>query len=214
MENVSPMDSQPEALVFDFDGVIADTEPLYWRAWRELLSAYNVPFEWEDYCKIGRGIRDDIMLQSLAQQVSEPDLALRIVPRLPERKEMIRRWNAEQSPISKPTVELLKSLKGLKVGLVTSSDRPEVEPMLNAAGIIDCFNACVFGEEITRHKPDPAPYFLIRQKLAISGGVAFEDSAAGLLSATSAGFQTIRVPIPEDLPELVQKLLTSDRTGD
>jgi beta-phosphoglucomutase len=201
------MGSIPEALVFDFDGVIANTEPLYWRAWCELLKPYAVRFEWDDYCRIGRGIRDEKMLASLAAIVGDPDAMAQIERRLPERKEMVRRWKVEDPPIAEETVQLLKSLNGWKLGLVTSSDHADIERLLHMAGIADCFDACVFGEEITSHKPDPAPYLLIRKKLGISGGVAFEDSDAGLLSAAGAGFETICVSNPEDLPRLVRELV-------
>lgn len=201
------MQSTPEALVFDFDGVIADTEPLYWRAWCELLKPYAVPFAWEDYCRIGRGIRDEKMLPSFAEIVADSEAMAQIARRLPERKEMVRKWKLEDPPIAKATAQLLKSLKDWRLGLVTSSDHADIEMLLQHAGIADCFEACVFGEEITRHKPDPAPYLLIRQKLHISGGVAFEDSDAGMLSASAAGFQTIRVSSPDDLPRLVEQLL-------
>ena len=67
MNECFPSLSSPEVLVFDFDGVIANTEPLYWRAWCELLQPYNVAFAWADYCRIGRGIRDEKMLASLAE---------------------------------------------------------------------------------------------------------------------------------------------------
>jgi len=201
------MNAKPEALVFDFDGVIANTEPLYWRAWCELLKPYAVPFEWDDYCRIGRGIRDENMLASLAAMVADPAVMAQIERRLPERNEMVRKWKLHEPAIAPSTVHLLKSLKGWTLGLVTSSDRADVEALLHNAGIADCFEACVFGEEITQHKPDPAPYLLIRKRLGINGGVAFEDSDAGLLSAAGAGFQTIRVSSPDDLPTLVRELL-------
>lgn len=201
------MDSSPEALVFDFDGVIANTEPLYWRAWCELLKPYNVPFEWSDYCRIGRGIRDEKMLDSLAELVPDPDLMNHLRRRLLEHKEMVRRWEIHEPPIADATIELLKSLRGQALGLVTSSDRSEIDVLLRSAGIADCFRACVFGGEVKNHKPDPAPYLLMRQKLGISGGIVFEDSEAGLLSASSAGFRTIRVADPDDLPRLVRDLL-------
>lgn len=201
------MQPTPEALVFDFDGVIANTEPLYWRAWCELLKPYAVPFTWEDYCRIGRGIRDEKMLPSLAEIVANPEAMARIASRLPERKEMVRRWKLDAPPIANATVELLKSLKDWRLGLVTNSDHADIETLLQHAGIAGCFEACVFGEEITRHKPDPAPYLLIRQKLEISRGVAFEDSDAGMLSAGEAGFETIRVSSPDDLPGLVRQRL-------
>jgi beta-phosphoglucomutase len=204
------MNSLPEALVFDFDGVIADTEPLYWRAWCELLKPYGVAFEWAEYCRIGRGIRDERMLESLAELISNPDVVARIKTMLPERKELVRRWKLDQLPIADATVRLLSSLKGQTLGLVTSSDREEIELLLQRAGIDGCFHACVFGDEITTHKPDPAPYLLIKEKLGISGGVVFEDSEAGLLSAAGAGFKAVRVASPEKLPKLVWQLLYSE----
>jgi beta-phosphoglucomutase len=207
---ISKMDSAPGAIIFDFDGVIADTEPLYWRAWSELLKEHGVSFEWADYCRIGRGIRDENMLQSLAQLVPDPEVMACIQRRLPERREMIRLWKLDPPPISAATVELLHSLQGRTLGLVTSSDRFDVEGLLQSAGIADCFDGCVFGEEITSHKPDPTPYLLIREKLRINGGVVFEDSDAGVLSATRAGFRTIRVTSPEHLPHLVRKMLKGE----
>jgi len=206
------MTAKLEALVFDFDGVIADTEPLYWRAWREILGAYGVPFGWEEYCRVGRGIREEKMLESLADRIPDPEAMDQIRLRLPERWQMVQGWICDQPPISAGTAELLHSLAGRTLGMVTSSDREGIEPLLQAAGIADCFDACVFGEEITRHKPDPAPYVLIREKLGISGGVAFEDSDAGLLSASSAGFKTVRVGSPDELPGLVRALLKQEES--
>lgn len=173
------------------------------------MKPYGIPFEWDQYCRIGRGIRDEKMLASLAELVPDPEVIERIRRRLPERKELVRRWKLSEPPISPATVELLQSLEG-KVGLVTSSDHADIEALLVQAGIADCFDACVFGEEITHHKPDPAPYLLIRQKLGIRGGIAFEDSEAGILSAAAAGFQTIRVRSPDDLPRLVREVLGAE----
>ena len=138
------MDSNPEALVFDFDGVIADTEPLYWRAWCELLKPYAVAFGWDDYCRIGRGIRDEKMLPSLAEIVANPEAMEQIRRRLPERKALVRKWKLSEPPITQATLKLLGSLKDWRVGLVTSSDHADIEALLQHAGIADCFDACAF----------------------------------------------------------------------
>jgi HAD superfamily hydrolase (TIGR01509 family) len=196
-------DSIGDALVFDFDGVIADTEPMYWRAWRELLIDYDLPFAWADYCRMGRGIRDEAILVSLAAMVPDAEVMTRIRKRIPECAEKVRSWMQDQPPISDATVLLLNSLEGRTLGLVTTSNRLDVEALLRRKGIAGCFKACVFGEEVTRHKPDPAPYLLIRKKLGVRGGVVFEDSEVGLLSAAKAGFKCIRVSTPGDLTKLV-----------
>src|SRR5271168_2810939 len=68
------MHSQPESLIFDFDGVLADTEPLYWKAWRELLLPHGIELSWEEYCRIGRGVKDDQMLLRIPKVASSPAL--------------------------------------------------------------------------------------------------------------------------------------------
>ena len=53
-----------EALVFDFDGVIADTEPLHWRSWATVLKPMGISFTWEQYCELGLGVNDGEMIRS------------------------------------------------------------------------------------------------------------------------------------------------------
>ena len=56
---------------------------------------------------------------------------------------------------------------------------------------------------MSNHKPDPAPYLLLRERIGLDAGIVFEDSIAGLESAARAGYEVIRVASPEDLPQLV-----------
>jgi HAD superfamily hydrolase (TIGR01509 family) len=202
------MPSQSTLLVFDFDGVIADTEPLFWKAWVELLAPHNLQMSWEEYCRYGRGVKDEQMLRVVPQLASNPSILPTLSRQLGLRKEMIRRWCAEQSPIAEATVRMLQSLGGYRMGLVTSSDRAVVEPLLRAAGIHSCFHALVFAEDCTRHKPDPEPYLLMRRQLGGGEGIAFEDSSAGLASASAAGFSAVCVDEPQRLAEIVARTLS------
>jgi beta-phosphoglucomutase len=201
------MSLEPEALVFDFDGVLADTEPLYWKAWSALLEAHGIPFSWKDYCKFGRGVKDEEMLATLPHLASRPSVLSSLKRQLNRHKEMVRDWTSQRPPIGAPTVSMLKSLTRYKTGLVTSSEEEAVEPILRKAGIYECFQAFVFRNDVKRHKPDPEPYLRIRMKLGVQSGIAFEDSDAGLQSGAKAGFRTIRVAHPSDLPEIVSRAL-------
>jgi beta-phosphoglucomutase len=192
-----------EALVFDFDGVLADTEPLVWRAWAHILAAHNIQLTWDDYCRFGRGVTDQQMLRSLRQLDSGPAFLANLLKEFEAQKEITRSWSLQQSPIPERTVLMLRQLSGFQIGLVTSSRRGEVEPILNAAGIDLCFDALVFAEDSIRHKPDPEPYILVRDWLGISRGLAFEDSDAGLASARAAGLTAVRVDDPHNLAEIV-----------
>ena len=200
---------RPEALVFDFDGVLADTEPLHWKSWAALLLHHGVCLRWEDYCRFGRGVNDERMLESLPQLASRPSIVAQLKEHFESRRQTVREWCAERSPINAPTVKMLKSLGGFRLGLVTGSNRDDVEPVLRAAGIHGCFDALVFTEEVGRHKPDPAPYILVRKTLGVETGIAFEDSDSGMLSASAAGFSALRVADPSQLPKIVEKALAA-----
>jgi beta-phosphoglucomutase len=195
-----------EALVFDYDGVIADTEPLHWKSWAVLLAPYGIEFGWDEYCRVGRGVSDEAIFARFRKQLSEMDAAA-LSSRNNERKQMVSTWSLAESPISTETVALLKSLAGNRIGLVTSSNRVDVEPVLRSAGIYDCFGAMVFGEEPAAPKPSAAPYLLIAERLGVKTGIAFEDSEPGLASARAAGFNAIRIVRPCDLPQMVEMSL-------
>lgn len=203
----------PSALIFDFDGVIADTEPLYWRAWADLLAAHGISLSWEHYCKFGRGVRNDIMLRRLPEVMSNPSILATLEKQMNAHKKMVWDWCSQQSPIPGPTVETLQSLHGYRIGLVTTSDRGEVMSLLRTAGIDSCFRAFVFGEDCRHHKPDPEPYLLILKQLGVSRGIAFEDSDAGMKSASAAGLTPIRVDDPYRLPQIVARALTKSETA-
>jgi HAD superfamily hydrolase (TIGR01509 family) len=108
-------------------------------------------------------------------------------------------------PISEATIEMLLSLKGYRLGLVTSSAKCDVQPVLRAAGIYQCFDALVFGEDVEHHKPAPDPYLLLSRRLDIKTGLVFEDSNAGITSALEAGFTVITVTEPEQLSTIVYR---------
>jgi HAD superfamily hydrolase (TIGR01509 family) len=123
------------------------------------------------------------------------------------RNEAVQELCARNSPIHEATVEMLKSLKGCRLGLVTSSMKSDVEPVLRAAGVLSCFDGAVFGDDVERRKPWPDPYLLAGRLLGIETGLAFEDSDAGIASAENAGFVGIRVDDPEQLDQIVRRAI-------
>lgn len=200
------MPEMREALVFDYDGVIADTEPMHWKSWAALLSTFGVEFGWEEYCEFGLGISDAQIYEQFRKKATLPDADEFSRLNL-ERKERVREWSMKEIPISHETVALLKVLGNRHIGLVTSSGRREVEPVLRAAGIFERFSAMVFGEDVERLKPSPEPYLLIAQRLGVQTGIAFEDSESGLESARAAGFRAVKIERPADLAETVARWL-------
>jgi beta-phosphoglucomutase len=200
------MSDRRRALIFDYDGVLADTERLHWRSWAELLEPYGIQFTWDDYCSVGLGINDLEMCRSIQKQWIPIDEAELLQKNL-ERKRRVRAWSLADPPIPKETVAMLATLSAYQVGLVTSSERSEVEPVIRASGIHEMFDAFVFGEDTAAHKPAPDPYLLIAQKLSVNTGIAFEDSQPGLTSAAAAGFEVVAVEEPRELSQIVARYL-------
>ena len=116
------MGEMREALVFDYDGVIADTEPLHWKSWAALLSPYGVQLGWDEYCRIGQGVSDAQIFEHFGSQMrlAGADELSRLNR---ERKQMVREWSLTESPIPRETVAMLRALGDYRVGLVTSSAR-------------------------------------------------------------------------------------------
>ena len=151
------------------------------------------------------------MIATLGQLVEDPLLLLRVEKQVALRNEIMRDMCISVPPIHEATIELLHSLKGYRLGLVTSSARFDVEPVLRAAGVFKCFEAVVFGDDVERHKPAPDPYLLLGSRLDVKTGLVFEDSDAGIASARQAGFVVIPIVDPADLPRIVYREIRGDR---
>jgi len=201
------MDELRGALVFDYDGVIADTEPLHWKSWAALLATYSYQLGWEEYCGLGCGVDDAQIYEALRSRATLPDED-EFLRRNIERKRMVREWSLEEIPIPRETIALFHALAGHPIGLVTTSKRAEVEPVLRAAHIYDQFDALVFGEDVSTPKPAPDPYLLVAQRLGVPTGIAFEDSEPGLESARAAGFRVVKIDEPRDLAGIVAQILS------
>jgi beta-phosphoglucomutase len=197
--------SRIDTLIFDYDGVIANTEPMHWQIWAEILEPLGIRFTWDQYCEFGRGAQDASMFAKLRQLAQNPSTLSGLEELNALRKRIVRDLCVNEPPIAGATIEMLRSLRGYRLSLVTSSAGSDVQPVLRAAGIYQCFDAMVFGEDVECHKPAPDPYLLLRNRLGIRAGLVFEDSDAGIMSAQQAGFTVIPIADPEQLSRIVYR---------
>lgn len=205
------MNETPPALVFDYDGVLADTEILHWKSWATLVGQYGVQFTWDDYCELGLGVADDQICASFKKQAPILE-TVDLMRQNSDRKRMVREWSLAEPPIPQETIKMLNTLAGYRIGLVTSSDRTDVEPVLRVTGVYENFDAMVFGDDVAKHKPAPDPYLLAAQKLGVDSGVAFEDSGPGIESARAAGFKVVKIDHPSDLASIVADVVRRQAT--
>lgn len=197
----------PQALLFDFDGVLADTEPIHWACWRDLLAPEGIDLDWDYFERECIGLSDREFLEAVARRAASPRTVDELLPLYPLKKKMFADESLRRRLISDATVECLKSLSDKLMAVVTSSVKQEIEPILLKENVHSLMETCVYGDEVPRLKPAPDPYRIAMERLGVSSAVVFEDSKAGVQSALAAGCEVVQVARTEDLPALVWRSL-------
>ncbi len=188
-----------QAVIFDLDGLVVDTEPLQQRAFNQLLSQHGIAYQIsdEEYGKFFVGVSVEENANWLTTRLGLKSSANQI---------RIDQDTIYTSLIQDPAnliatdglYELLNYLesRGLKRGVATGSPRHQVEIILRGLEIDMCFRVVVTGSEISIPKPDPEVYRRAIQALRVDAknAIALEDSAAGVASAQAAGLYAIAVP--------------------
>ncbi|MDA8428502.1 MAG: HAD family phosphatase [Geobacteraceae bacterium] len=198
-----PLGLQAEAVIFDFDGVIVDTEPLHYEAFQRLLEPLGLGFSWEEYIKTYMGFDDrDAFLEAFN------DLERRMTPLalqdLIDRKAVIFQEIIRGGISAYPgAVNLIRQIHNSGTPLAISSGalRSDIEPILETLGLADCFDVIVTAEDVAKSKPDPECYRLAHSRLntfhslnlAAQRVLAIEDTPAGIRAALGAGLQVLAV---------------------
>ena len=196
-----------EAILFDFDGVLVDSEPVHFACWREVLLPFGIDLDWETYRQRCIGIADRAMLETLCALAKPPLDIDRLWAQYPRKKARFRERMMQRETSRPELCELLQSLETYRMAVVTSSGRSEVEPLLKAAGIRRYFDAVVCGEDVERRKPAPDPYRKAAQLLGAVRALVVEDSAAGMESGKAAGFDVLAVESAAEMPAALRRYL-------
>ncbi|MDO5146056.1 MAG: HAD family phosphatase [Eubacteriales bacterium] len=196
-----------EAVVFDMDGIIFDSERLMTRCWMELDKQYGIP-NVEDVCVECLGTNDEetkrIFLHTYGQDFPYERYEQ-------EMMHLYRKWISEGKLEMKPGVtDILSWLKqqGIKVGLATSSRRVLAVEEIREAGLLSFFDSITCGDEVSRSKPEPDIYQKACQNLGVKPENAFaiEDSYHGVRAGKSAGMSVIMVPDMKQPDEAISNL--------
>lgn len=194
-----------DAVLFDFDGTLVDSEPIHFECWGLVLEPLGVKLTWDEYSRNCIGVSDRAMVRQLAAELRLDFEEL--YAQYPRKKELLRDRMLAAPPMDEVVREFLLVYDRLPMGLVTSSHRIEVEPVLEAVGVRQRFGGAVFGDEVKNLKPHPEPYLLAAERLGVSRPLVFEDSEAGMASARAAGFEAVQVKHPSEIPGLASRLL-------
>lgn len=200
-----------DAFLFDFDGVLADTEPVHWKAWADALnSCAGFELTWETYQRFAVG-SPDTALAELIESMGGPSAGQVMSDIFPRKSALFLQRVRTSPPILSETREMIRLLSGQhSVAVVSSSTRTEIEPVLDAARLRSCFHALVFGEDVRELKPAPEPYQKAAELLGAVRPVVFEDSEPGMASGRAAGFTVVPVGHPSELARLVGSVLNGE----
>ncbi|HEY78178.1 MAG TPA: HAD family phosphatase [Dehalococcoidia bacterium] len=185
--------SRPKAVIWDMDGVIADTGPYHFKAWHKVFLERGVELTEEDFKK-NFGKRNDTIIRNTLGD----GIAMAEIEAISEDKETTFRRLVKNNMKPLPGVtRLIKALArgGFKQALGSSAPVENVWLILKSLGIADAFQAIASGDEVTEGKPSPQGFLLAARKLAIEprNCVVIEDAVAGVTAAKRAGMKCLAV---------------------
>jgi len=180
-----------EALLFDFDGVMTDSEPLHRCAWEETMRAFGSSYPSQRAAEFV-GMPDDLVAASLVSRVSLATAPDRL---LDMKRKVFLSYIGKEMRMYDGLRNLLYLLTGKTMGIVTSSVASIVLPALDSFGVADLFQTVVCADDVLRHKPAPDPYLLAAERLGVAANrcVVIEDSRHGIVSGKAAGMFVIGV---------------------
>jgi sugar-phosphatase len=191
-----------KAAIFDMDGLLIDSEPLWRRAEREIFASVGLELT-DDDCRRTTGLRSDEVVDFWFERHpwSGPDVG-EVHRRLDTRVTELIRAEGQAMPGVRRAIETLRDA-GLRLALASSSAHELITAVLATLGQEEVFEVVASGADEPRGKPDPAVYLQALRQLGLPGAecVAFEDSAAGVAAAKAAGIFTIAVPDPAAFAE-------------
>lgn len=182
-----------EAILWDNDGVLVDTEGLFFQATRGALACAGIELTFEQFLDIsmrqGRSAFD-----LAAQQGWPPD---RIAGLKRERDRVYARSLEQQTRVLDGVLGALRALHGrLRMAIVTSSQRYHFDVMHASTRLTEFFEFVLAREDFRETKPNPEPYLLALQRLGLTADrcLAIEDSERGLAAARAAGLRCLVIP--------------------
>lgn len=183
------------ALLFDMDGLVFDSERIVQRSW-------NIAGEKLGYTNMGEHIYHTIGMNHAGANQYFAETLGEMFPieefRTLARENFYNIVEKEGLPVKAGAKELIFYAKqmGYKTAVVTSSRKPYAEKMFRDAGMYQYFDGFIFGDMVTRSKPDPEIYIKAYEMLGIEPEycIAFEDAPAGVEAAVAAGIDVIMVP--------------------
>lgn len=187
--------------MFDFDGLILDTESLSYDSYKQSMESFGLPFPL-DIFRACIGTHDQAMNEYLLEASGSAE-------KVAEIKQLARKLHEEKVVLEKEREGVKEYLEearqlGLRIGLASSSNRSWIERFLAQLDLRHYFEVIKTSDDVSAIKPDPELYIAAVEALGVSPqeALAFEDSVNGSKAAHAAGLRCVIVPnrVTESLP--------------
>lgn len=184
-----------EAVIFDLDGLLADTEIISLKVYQELLRDFGIPFTEETYSRDYSGHREE---ENVQRFLDTYDLPWNFDQTLAKVYELEAQILAKGVNLKKGAKNLLTYLQraGVPIALATSSVESRAKMILDSNGILSLFDHLVFAKDVNRSKPYPDIFLKACSDLNVlpENCLVLEDSEAGIEAASRAGIPVICIP--------------------
>jgi len=179
-----------KAVLWDMDGVLADTAPFHFQAWRELFQSLGRGYADADFRRTF-GLRNDAILRDILGELAPAE-----AERLARKKEELYREKIEGRVTAIPgAIDLLRRLqqRGRRMAIVSSAPGENVRVVIRSLRLEGVFEAVVAEEDALRGKPDPQGFLVAAEKLGVAARecVVIEDAPGGVEAAKRAGMRCI-----------------------
>jgi beta-phosphoglucomutase family hydrolase len=181
------------AVIWDMDGVLADTARYHFLAWEETFARRGIAFTDEDF-KRGFGIKNDNIIKNV---LGEKTTQAEIEAIAREKEATFRRIIGRDIKPIAGAIELLGHLhsRGIRMAIASSTVAENIRLIVSRLGIANYFEAVITGHDVTEGKPSPQVFLLAAQRLGVApkNCLVFEDAVAGVKAARSAGMHCVAI---------------------
>jgi beta-phosphoglucomutase len=191
------------AVIFDFDGIIVDTEPLHYKAFQEVLTPLGYGYSWPEYLHRYIGFDDRDAFREVFRTAGRRLGGKELQQLIDEKADAFQRAIAAGVEPYPGVVEMVRAIAGnLPLALCSGALPSDIHPILNQLGITGTFDVIVTAADVTASKPDPESYSQTVARLAATfphlgiipaNCLAIEDTPAGISSAVGAGLRILAV---------------------
>ncbi|MCK4999219.1 MAG: HAD family phosphatase [Anaerohalosphaera sp.] len=199
------------AVIFDFDGVISDSERLHHKAAQDIFAGLGVDLTWERYFHDYIVYTDAECFEAVSRDFGLSLDSRKIADLINQKGNIFRRIAEIQNTIYEGVTELVELLKAgnIRMAICSGASLNDIETILAGTSLIGAFEVIVSADDVSRGKPEPEGYLLALKRLNDNGSnlsgnhcVVIEDTIGGIKAAKAAGMKCLAVANTYDANEL------------